>query len=212
MSITFGNKSKGSSDGAAGITVSHNNAAGDFLLVAFGRFGTGLVKATGVTFNGDALTKIVAVDGTNNTTIELWYMVNPDIATGNIVVSYPSGSDHWLIAQSLIGVNLSDPIRGFESAAASSTSISDTIASAVGDLVIDGCTLNATTGAPNENAGQTLIDKAGQSASISVSGGMSYEAGAASNTLGWSWTGTVDSCLALVSIKPKPSVGGAIIF
>ena len=207
MAIAVGNSGKGLSNGTLSVSASLTTQSGDnFIIAAFGRWGTGLVKSTGVSFDGDAFTKIIAADGTERTTIELWYLVNPSITTANVTASYATGSDHWMVVLALSGVNTSSPIRGYETAAIKTTGISDTIASAVGDLVVDGCTINATTGAPTQDAGQTLVDTAGRSSGVSVSGGMSYEFGAASNTLGWSWSGTVDSCLALVSIKP--SVGG----
>ena len=210
MAIIVSNNTSGGVSGSNNITVSMTTAAGDnFLLVGFGRAGTGLVKSTGVTFDGQAMTNIVQADGTVRTTVELWYLINPHITTANIVASFPTAADHCLAAVSLKGVNVSSPIRGFVNTAASSSSISDIISSATNDLVVDFCTLEATTGSPNEDAGQTLITTCGIGATIDVSGGMSYEAGAASNTLGWSWTGTVDSALALVSIKPKLSAGGS---
>lgn len=44
---------------------------------------------TGVTFNGDALSKVREDDDTSgNITTGIWYMSNPAITTGNIVVSY----------------------------------------------------------------------------------------------------------------------------
>ena len=212
MAIVVGNNSQGVSNGQNNITWEHINAAGDFLLVGFGRFGTGQVKSTGVTFDGDALTNILAVDGTNNTTVEFWYRLNPAVTTADIVVSYATGSDHWGGAVSLSGVDTADHLRGSENAAILSTSISDTIASAVGDIVIAAVTVDLDDVAVTEDGGQSVIvDDVGKASTIAVTGAMGYESGAASNTLGWTWGTSKDSVIALVSIKSIAVASGKLV-
>lgn len=204
MTITIGNSGAGESNAIKSVTANLTTAAGDnFIIAVVGRAGTGLIAAKSAAFDGAAFTKLFKVDNTN-VTIELWYLANPSITAGSVVVTYPAAeanADHWLVVQALGGVNTYDPIRGYETATATSTSLSDTIAGAVGDLAIDGCSVYMTSAVPVQDAGQTLVDTAGNNSLISISGGMSYETGAVSNTLGWSWGTSQNAAQIIVAIK-----------
>ena len=77
-------------------TISHNNDASsnDLLLVSIMVKGTEF--ATGVTFNGDALTEIPSSDldcgGSDKERALWWYLVNPDFVTADVVVTWDTAT------------------------------------------------------------------------------------------------------------------------
>ena len=74
----------GATSGAAlSLTYSATTATGDDLITV--GVGTCCINVASVTFNGDALTQ--AIDTSDGFHTSIWYRANPDIATGNVVVT-----------------------------------------------------------------------------------------------------------------------------
>lgn len=80
------------------ITQAYTTGSGTTLLAVY-VYEESTDAVTGVTFNGDALTKLneghmcYSAGGTTHTS-SIWYINNPDITTGNIVVTRSSGTGH----------------------------------------------------------------------------------------------------------------------
>jgi len=119
MPIKLGNTSTDGRDaGSTNHTWSHNND-GTLLVVTFGiKHEPGSRYATGVTYDGDALTRAVrsqmrqggVTDVYHGT--EVWYLVNPSTGANNIVASYSSSQDEWAGgAASFNGVLLTDALE-----------------------------------------------------------------------------------------------------
>ena len=71
------------------------------------------ITVTGVTFNGDAMTKIGEVTSTDPTFdiyVSLWFLVNPEEVTGNVIITYSGSSDGVFgTAMTMAGVAQSNP-------------------------------------------------------------------------------------------------------
>ena len=131
--------SKGSAANGTGttLTISHtvSNTYGNGMIVVFIAAGS---APSGVTFNGDACTQLdTQVNG--STGAHIWYRVAPDVATGNVVITF-SGSTHAAATVlSLYNVDQSTPfgtaVKGTGTSTGAQPSLD--VTTTVGDFVID---------------------------------------------------------------------------
>ena len=128
--VVTGATGAATSGAATSLTYSHTTNSGDDLTVVGGACGA----ITGITFNGDAFTEAVArdVDGFE---AGLWYRVNPDIVTGNVVISQ---TPTWEISSGAVnfsGADTADPIGN--TASASDVNTVDVTLTTSGNIVLD---------------------------------------------------------------------------
>ena len=131
--------SKGSTANGTGTTLTISHTVSDTysngMIVVFIAAGS---APSGVTFNGDALTQLdTQVNG--STGAHIWYRVAPDVATGNVVITF-SGSTHAAATVlSLYNVDQSTPfgtaVKGTGTSTGAQPSLD--VTTTVGDLVID---------------------------------------------------------------------------
>jgi len=143
MAVAVVDSALGSSaDSSGDITTSGTDPC---LVVFIGADGTGVPGATGVTFNGDALTNYTPCDTTGTGQgIEAWQRTPPDLTTTNAAASGGDGS--WALgALALTGVDQTTPLTdGDVSESAGDTARSITIANVtandatVGLIVLNG--------------------------------------------------------------------------
>ncbi|MFN2374958.1 MAG: hypothetical protein ABR538_00350, partial [Candidatus Binatia bacterium] len=161
------------------------------------------VAVSGITFNGVALTQFFSLNSGGDLRVELWRLVNPPVATANVVVNMAEGKKVVAGALSFTGVDQTTPIDiPAVSASNSATGPNVSVASAVDDMVADclGTKKNPTT-APTVGALQTSRWNREQGGSIRGTG--STEPGAAGNvTMSWTVpTGGNPSILAGYNIN-----------
>lgn len=150
--------------------------------------GAGTLSVSSVTFNGDALTLLAGIDPSSYSRAEIWYRVAPDVATGNVVVTFSSFDKCAVGAYVADGVDQATPLRAAtSSAAASGTSVSNTVAGVVtGDLVLDMLSIDAGGHAATVGADQTEqwdLDVSG-----ATTGASSTQLGSAGGVMSWTWT------------------------
>src|SRR3989338_8633774 len=151
--------------------------------------------ATGVE---KALTKLDSVEGSMRT--EYWYIVSPPTGSIKVTVNIGAATEVVFGAASYKGVNTTTPHGTLaKTANDSSTSISVTVTSASGELVVDSFAANAA-GDGSPDASQTARWSA-SSGSNRVSRG-SEKAGAASVSMIWT-SGSGHHALIAVPLKPK---------
>lgn len=195
---------------ATSLTYSMTVSAGsDLALVVGVALEETSIDVTGVTFNGDAMTQTGSdtPSGGLFSEAQLFRLVNPDVATANIVVSVSSADSIISGAFSMTGVDQTTPVG----TAATDTSTSDTTASttvaSVGtdDLVVDILAADsdfvATVGA-DQGDNDMQASLSGQ-----VTGAMSTQAGSAGGVMSWTWTGARP--MAQIAVAFKPSAGAA---
>jgi hypothetical protein len=171
--------------------------AGDNRLLVVGvatRFSSG---PTGVTWNGDTMT-LLDEDGSILYT-SLYYILSPDTGTHDIVASFSENMSCATGAISFTGVAQSSTFGTPVNNAATAETLSTTISGATNDWCVDVIAIRSGA-APTVIAGQT--ERANIAEGTAVSLGMSTEPGAASVTMGWTWTGSVQANITAVAIKP----------
>jgi len=197
---------------ASSLTISHTTSGTNRLMLV----GVSIVKETvgaptvsSITYNGVGLS-LVGAQATSDSEgrIEIWRLVAPATGANNVVVNLSAVPQSATVGvMTFTGVHQTTPLGTFAPALGESTSASVAVTSAAGELVFDTLVLQKTADVDFlPGAGQTerwdLFQGPG-----SANGGGSTEAGAASVTMSWSWSGTDKWAIGGVSIKPAP--GGA---
>jgi hypothetical protein len=86
---------------------------------------TSVVAPTGVTFNGDALTKLGSTTSARSRFQTVWYVKNADI--GNYTVGVTGGSNHYAKLMGFNGYDLVNTFEGTTSASGTSSTPSITV-------------------------------------------------------------------------------------
>ncbi|HQQ32628.1 MAG TPA: DUF4347 domain-containing protein, partial [Methylophilus sp.] len=184
------------------LTWSHTVNAGTnralFVTVSIDGLGA---NVNSVTYGAQSLVKVGRATG--NHAVEIWALVNPTVGTANVVVSFAGSTAAAAGAATYNGVNQSTPYGTFVGATGTGTTASVTVASAVGDLVIDSQYWQGTAGTGTPGAGQTVIWYQTQAAMI---GGSSTEAGAASVVMSGTFTNSSQWEMGAVSIKAAAGI------
>lgn len=192
----------------ASITWAHTvTGASTYLVVCVGLTAGVIGDVTGVTYNGVAMSNLwnrqpvgFGIRGTG------WGLKNPSVGTNNVVASISGANDGITgTSASYTGVDQTTPTGTAASAENASTGTTATVdvTSASGELVVGGVVIGNVATAITIGAGQTqrasqdLIPN-GEHRNI-----ISDEAGAASVTHSWTWTGATDWTIGAVSLKPS---------
>ncbi len=161
-----------------------------------------------VTYNNKPLTFAIGWnESSGKVRSEMWYLKAPDTGTFNIVVTMGSYyfANFVAGATNFFGVDQTTPYGSLTTAEGSGNP-SITVASAIGELVIDAvAAFNVDT--ESSGAGQTILwtNKNG-TASNDAWAGSSKKEGASSVTMSWTKTGTGAGSWACVALSLKPGV------
>jgi hypothetical protein len=100
----------GSMSGATSLTYAHTVSGSNLFLAVYcsSAIGDATEHITGITYNGDALTKLDYVDGDSYVSY-VYYLINPDTGTHNIVVSTNATDYLQCASESYAGVKQSAP-------------------------------------------------------------------------------------------------------
>ena len=200
LAITVNSTSSAMTAGATSLAWSHTVNAGSntALFVGISMENSG-GQVNSITYGGTPMTLVGRATGTH--TVEIWQLVAPIVGTADIVANFNSSRQVVAGAAAFAGVNQATPTGAAVFAAGTSATPTINVASAAGELVID--TLFA-------NDGPTASLGAGQSAQWNLSTGSgngtvrgagSTEAGAASVTMSWNLSASIEWEIGAVSIK-----------
>jgi hypothetical protein len=146
---------------------------------------------TGVTHDGNAMTQIGSTVSSGGGSVGMFYRVGTS-TTGSVIATL-SANTLGIHCMALVfsGVNQASPI-GTEATSNSggsdvTTTSTAAVTSAVDGMCVDGVFCRAAATLITADGGQT--EQEAESTAGSVFGRASYEAGAASVTMGWTWTG-----------------------
>lgn len=202
----------GGSSAVSTLTISNfaiSSAYGNRLLDVGVGYRGGDYLVSGITFDGDALTKLDRVE--NNvaeTAVEKWYLKNPDAKTGDIVVTF-SGNVYCMVgALSIYNVAQTTTFGTQAKNASVSTSSTIDVSSATDELVVDICAKKGTGdgGVITAGAGQTdfVNDQSTSGTDLNnVLCGMSTKLGSATTTMSWSWDGLGNRYKAQIAVPIK---------
>ncbi len=138
MAIAFDAASTGEkTTSSTSITVSHTCTGNNLILfVGVGTFDSSAgQKVSGVTYNGVAMTQIGTRRVAGSLDNTLWYLINPATGTHDIVASYASQNECYLVAASYTGAKQT----GQPDATAGNAGQSSTAITAVVTTVADNC-------------------------------------------------------------------------
>ena len=140
-------------------TFSHTVPAGSDRLLVVSVMTEGNEGASGITYNGTALTQAVRKSGGNATAtaVAIWYLVAPDVGTFNLVVSFSNTSPFGVTATNFTGVQQNNPIEQVASTIGASGSPSVTVSNPMaGSLIFAAATDNGETATftPGTNVGE----------------------------------------------------------
>ena len=205
------------SNTTATITISHATASGPNRLMLVGvsmnrATGTTYEQVTNVTYSGIRLTRIGVRTNTTSgeALVYIWGLTNPPAGTANVVVSVNTNAADGVVAgvATFTNVDQVTPYGLFFSTTGTSTTVSNVVTSAAGELVFDTVMLRSANfgAAGSPGSGQTQLWKRYYNARVGA--GSSTKPGAASVTNTWTAAASVDWTIGGVSIKPAASVGG----
>jgi hypothetical protein len=217
--ITFDNVSSSESAGISPMNISHT-IAGDNRILFVGAVGdsstTQWRTVSGITYNAVALTKATTREA-NNLRVELWYLLNPDLGTHNITISWGAAVGRNGGGISFAGVNQTAP-----ESVGNNGNVGSSMSTAVTPTTDNSWAVDAVAW---EAAGYKLTVGAGQTVRVSnnttgCTFGMSHEGPqtpAGAITMSWTKDGSDDEetiCAATIapySAPPAGDVGTQII-
>jgi hypothetical protein len=165
-----------------------------------------------VTSGGSGATLIDSQNlATSNRNISLWIFKNPPSGASTIQANFSEVMNGVTIsASTYCNVDQTTSTGTLAKARGNGTTATVNVTSAAGELVIDAVYVQGNT-ALTIGGGQT--QRYNQNGSADPSHRSSEEAGAASVTMSWTWTGAVEWAILGVPLKPGPdptSVGGPL--
>ena len=155
--------------------------------------GSGAVIPSGVTYASAGMTLLGSVDS-GDYTISLWYRVAPTTGTNNCVVTFAQAQNVGTMVLDYYFVNQSSPFgTAVTGSSAGASSISLSVSTSSGDLVIGGAWHNENTATTAGDLQQERIDE-----SNARGGHTASEERALGTSVTWSaaWSGTV-ACVAI---------------
>lgn len=196
--------------GISNLTLSHTAGGADRLaiaVVAWRRNDTQDVSA--FTYGGSGMTLVLTESGSGFVAVEMRYFIAPANSSQTVSVTLTNTATQIALAvATYTGVHQVTPIGTPVSAsqAGVGSSLSDTVISAVEDLCVDGiCVRRDSTGLTPDVPQTQRANAFSGSTEAHVNVGISDEVGAASVTMGWTWTTATHGDLVVVPLKP---VGG----
>jgi uncharacterized repeat protein (TIGR01451 family) len=167
----------------------------------------GNVAATGVTYGGQALTRVGFINSVGNQNrTEMWRLIAPPVGTASVAVTLNQSKQIVGGSISLTGVDQTTPLGTFVSATAQSTTASVAVASATGELVLDTMTANGDANSTGIAAGSGQAEQwnifSGAGNASSARGGGSTKPGAASVTMSWTLGVSKPWSIGAVALKP----------
>lgn len=210
MAIALDNSQLQSNSGNSTWTQSHTcNGSDRYLIVVVGGPNYSDLKYAGVSMT---LLKSEFMSGVGMY-CKIFGLVAPASGANNLVLTHPGGapSEQHIVISSWTGVDQSTPTGTAVSTLqdnGSNSSISVVASSAAGEVVVDGVAVynrSITAG-----AGQTSLGNTG--AGYYPTTASSYESGAGSVTMSWSWLSGQYSAIVAVPLKPSSGGGGGLPF
>lgn len=212
MAIAYDATAHGNTAGATSLTFSHTcgTGANRILWVGF-RVGTSSDVATGVTYNGVAMTQAVKKSGAGGSHYTyLYYLVNPATGANNVVISLSGSQSIIGVSASYTGANQSGQPDATTSATAEpGTSINASVTVVASQSWVISFVANDGALAMTGSTGVTSVRDNGSWVSNIVSLGDS-NAGQSAGSYGMTWTSSSQN-LNMVMASFSPSVSGGFL-
>lgn len=214
MAIALDATNSGQNDGASSITVALTVSGSNRLLVVKTHAecnGTPTNRpVTGITYNSVALTQATAISyttaGSEDDTVEIWYLVAPATGANNCVVTFTGALDGCVVGvESYTGVSQTSPLDATATAATTAVGPATVnITTTTDNVVLVGAAHDISSGGTlTANSGQTENYNVSNSGQLRAAGGYEVVGGAGVYTESWTTTsGTRDWMIAVAAFKP----------
>ncbi len=169
------------------------------------------VSSGSVTYEGRSLTLKGVTRNGSIATSEIWYLVAPPLGAGTVKVRLSTPRTIVAGAISFKGAHQSLPLGAYSGSAGNTNSVTSTVASARGEIVIDSLSLKWASGrTATANPGQTQKwSRAANDGRSGIIGGVSTAPGAGSVRMGWTFNAADIWAHGLVAVEPASSGGSA---
>lgn len=158
MAIAYDSSASGSGTGTS-LTVALTVSGSNRMLIVMTTTNDSLERITGVTYNGAAMTSVVAQNNSafsNNVYCRMWRLIAPDTGTNNIVVSASASISMSAYGVSLTGVSQVAPEASASGVESNSTPLDFSITTVADNAwIIDGYGMNINNGSLVPNSSQT---------------------------------------------------------
>lgn len=202
MAITFDASSSGNFAAGNPTETQAHTCTGSNRLLAVVVLGNTPLNASGVTYNGVAMTEVVT-PGSSNSDASIWVLLNPASGANNIVVSKAAGEPVGVFGISFAGVTSSPGYGAQAKADGSSTTPSATVNTDRQEgYVISGCVVQNDAGATYGGSGTELASN-----SATASYRATYQTFAAGANITNNWTVTSNPW-AVAGLEISNSAGG----
>jgi hypothetical protein len=161
---------------------------------------------TGVTYGGVSMSAGTLFGNSTDLSTQMFGLANPPSGPQTVAVTFSPTGDEYAAAAA-VTVTGSDPVTCFSNSSGNalnpSSSISDTVTSAVGELVID-CVAGWVAGAGASGVGGAQTSRYSAFWNGNLSFGVSTAAGAASVTTTWSTVSSSDHAAGAIASFKAP--------
>lgn len=198
--ITAGPVAKKELSNASSVNIPYNNLGGSNQILMVGVSAQQpYASVTTVTYGGKQLTRLDRTESTDQSRVEIWYLMSPSVGNADVAV-HNSGSENGIVGvMTFSGVNQSSPFGQTNNAQGSSTKASVSVASASGELVYSVVSFN--NGESNLNPGSGQAEHWDGTINSSTTGAGGTKAGAASVNMTWESNSARWTIIA-TSLKP----------
>jgi hypothetical protein len=213
MAVTVGTVTTGQGGGTSFGSVVADAGSNTALYVVMTHYFSA-ANISGPQYGGVAMTEVAVQDNTSDCAVHIWRLLSPSSGSASVTFTNGSGRPWICAALSLAGVHQTTPEGTAVGNSASAAAASNDVTAATGDLVLDGLAIqdvSQTTSAKTVGAGQTervndvRVYNAGAD---DFEGAASTEAGAASVTMSWTWTGSNQYAHIAIPILAASGGGG----
>ena len=174
------------------------------LLVVGATSNVSLADAT-VTYDGTSLTEVSG----GSSACKLFYLLNPDIGSGDIVLTTSSSGNNVIGATSWFNVNPTTPFGTLVAASGTGTTATVTVTTTTGEVVVDN--LSTTDDATAATVGADQAERWNDTQSTRIGAGSS-QAGADGGVMSWTLTDSDNWVIVAVPIKPMSSDAVPILY
>lgn len=211
VGIDTGSITSNSNDATSSLSTSVTVAAGSNLVMTAGVC-TNVKTDLACAYNGDALTEINTAGSATTVNATLFRLINPDVGTANLVCTHTVPIRMVVGTVTFTGAHQTTPIRDSDQVtAASGTSQTRTLDSAVGDYAIETSCVGDSADPVDVIPGTDQTQRWEATVAGDRHGFGSTEAPAgASVTMSNSWTNSADNAIAAAVIAPA-SAGSATV-
>lgn len=215
---TSGINTSGTSQTTQTVSLTVGSGSDKLLIGGYGTLNDDV--AMSFTFNGDALTQLGEIQTGASSSAGIWYRKEPDVATGDLVVTFSSGAQSGVCGLALNGVDQTSTFRDTdETQSSATTSRTLTLTTVAGDIVVyvlhvyegNGGSTGALTHDGGSATGEVEIGDVLTNGDGQVRFGCSYVVATGTSTeVTYSWANSSRAAMEATAVAPTPGTSSVV--